>query len=125
MKMDGISLLDPEADEIARGLTPVMAQLGPVDLATLDALITAGIAASRALGSGPYPRAVGLRDAQRAGAEYGDDPWVEPGDLLARVFIEEAVEDPPLRAWNRDHETMISPRPMSGSGPWTWRCWTR
>jgi hypothetical protein len=51
MKMDGISLLDPEADEIARGLTPVMAQLGPVDLATLDALITAGIAASRAEGA--------------------------------------------------------------------------
>ena len=48
MKMDGISLLDPEEDEIARGLTPVMALLGPVDLATLDALITAGIAASRA-----------------------------------------------------------------------------
>jgi hypothetical protein len=30
------------------GLTPVMARLGPVDLETLDALITAGIAASRA-----------------------------------------------------------------------------
>jgi hypothetical protein len=29
-------------------LTPVMARLGPVDLETLDALITAGIAASRA-----------------------------------------------------------------------------
>ncbi|MGH3291577.1 MAG: hypothetical protein ACRDP7_07210 [Trebonia sp.] len=44
----GISLLDPEDVEIARGLTPVTALLGPVDLATLDALITAGIAASRA-----------------------------------------------------------------------------
>ena len=43
----GISLLDPEDDEIARGLTAVTAQLGPVDLATLDALITAGTAASR------------------------------------------------------------------------------
>ena len=39
--------------------------------------------------------------------EYGDDPSVEPGDLLARVFIEEAGENPNLRAWNRDHETMI------------------
>ena len=29
-------------------LTPVMARLGPADLETLDALITAGIAASRA-----------------------------------------------------------------------------
>ena len=47
--MDGISLLDPEEDEIARGLTQVPeALLGPVDLATLDTLITAGIAASRA-----------------------------------------------------------------------------
>ncbi len=44
----GISLLDPEDDEIARGLTPVRAHLAPADLATLDALITAGIAASRA-----------------------------------------------------------------------------
>ena len=33
----GISLLDPEEDEVARGLTPVTAHLGPVDLATLDA----------------------------------------------------------------------------------------
>jgi hypothetical protein len=44
----GISLLDPEEAEIARGLTRVPAHLGPVDLAMLDALITAGIAASRA-----------------------------------------------------------------------------
>ena len=154
MKMDGISLLDPEVDEIARGLTPVMAQLGPVDLATLDALITAGIAASRAEGTrwalarireqsayatlserarepgGPRTRAAlqrAARDRLQSGLddqvkrhfpdggvqrvallEYGDDPWVEPGDLLVRVFIEEAGEDPPLRAWNRDHETMIS-----------------
>jgi hypothetical protein len=47
-KMVGISLLDPEEEEIARGLNPVMARLGPADLATLDALVTAGIAASRA-----------------------------------------------------------------------------
>ena len=32
------------------GLTPVMARLGPVDLETLDALITAGIVANRAEG---------------------------------------------------------------------------
>ena len=52
MQMDGISLLDPEEDEIARGLTQVPgALLGPVDLATLDTLITAGIAASRAEGA--------------------------------------------------------------------------
>ena len=44
----GISLLDQEEDEIARGLTRAIGQLGPVDLATLDALITAGTAASRA-----------------------------------------------------------------------------
>ena len=40
--------------------------------------------------------------------QYGDDPWVEPGDLLVQVFIEEAGEDPPLPAWKRDHEAMIS-----------------
>jgi hypothetical protein len=47
----GISLLDPEDDEVARGLTPVTARLGPADLATLDMLITAGIAAGRAEGA--------------------------------------------------------------------------
>jgi hypothetical protein len=153
MKMDGISMLDPEEDELARGLTPVMARLGPVDLATLDTLITAGVAASRAEGTrwalarirgrpayatlserarepgGPQRRArldqvvqdqlQGRLDEQVkehfpgggvkrvALLQYGDDPRVEPGDLLVRVFIEEAGEDPPLRAWNRDHETMI------------------
>jgi len=49
MQMDGISLLDPEEDEIARGLTQVPeALLGPADLATLDTLITTGTAVSRA-----------------------------------------------------------------------------
>jgi hypothetical protein len=48
MMMEGISLLEPEQDEIARGLTPVTALLGPVDLEMLDSLITADTAASRA-----------------------------------------------------------------------------
>ena len=141
MQMDGISLLDPEEDEIARGLTQVPeALLGPVDLATLDTLITAGIAASRAEAArwaldrireqtayaqlserarepgGPRARAALDRAAldqlqtrldeqvrehfpgggvQRiALLQHGDDPSVEPGDLLARVFIEEAAENP-------------------------------
>ena len=152
MKMDGISLLDAEEDETARGLTPVMAQLGPADLQTLDTLITVGIAASRSESTRwalarvreqaayatlserarepgePRPRA-GLNRAVRdrlqskldarvrelfpkgevqrvALLQYGDDPWIEPGDLVVRVFIEEAEEDPPLPEWERDHETM-------------------
>ena len=42
--------LDSLAARVAEGgeLTPVMARLGRVDLETLDALITAGIASSRA-----------------------------------------------------------------------------
>jgi hypothetical protein len=43
-----IMQIDPEDHELARGLTPVMARLGRVDLETLDALIIAGIAANRA-----------------------------------------------------------------------------
>jgi hypothetical protein len=154
MQMDGISLLDPAEDEIARGLTQVPeALLGPVDLATLDTLITAGIAASRAEAvrwalarirehpayarpsgrarepGGPRARAaldravldqlqtrLGERvrehfpdgGVQRVALlQHGDDPSVEPGDLLARVFIEEAEEAPSHRAWHRDHEAMI------------------
>ena len=152
LKLDSISMLDPEQDEIARGLTPVVAQLGRADLETLDALITAGIAASRSEstrwtlarvreepayaelserarepgglhGQAGLDRAVQGRlqtelDAlvkeytpdggvQRVALlQYGDDPWVEPGDLLVRVFIEEAQEDPPLKAWARDHEAI-------------------
>lgn len=46
MKWPGRSL---EARALAGGdLTPVMARLGPVDLETLDTLITAGIASNRA-----------------------------------------------------------------------------
>jgi hypothetical protein len=45
----GPSLADVEERERAGGyLTPVMARLGPVDLETLDRLITAGIATNRA-----------------------------------------------------------------------------
>jgi Arc/MetJ-type ribon-helix-helix transcriptional regulator len=151
--MVGVSLLDPEQDEIARGLTPVMARLGPADLATLDALVTAGIATSRAEGArwavarireqpayaqlserarepgGSQPRAgldrAALDQQQRRLDEqvkarfpdggvqrvtllrHGDDPSVEPGDLLVRVFIEEAGENRSLPDWQRDHETMI------------------
>jgi hypothetical protein len=154
MRMDGISLLDAEEDELARGLTPVMAELGPGDLATLDTLITAGIAASRAEGTrwalarireqpayatlsegarepSEPPARAGLDRAvqdqlqsrldeqvkehfpdggvQRiALLQYGDDPSVEPGDLLVRVSLEEAAEDPPLPAWKRENEAMIS-----------------
>jgi Arc/MetJ-type ribon-helix-helix transcriptional regulator len=152
MQMEGISLLDPEEDEIARGLTPVTAHLGPADLATLDMLITTGIATSRAQATRwalarirEQPAYAQLSERQpgepraRAGLDravldqlqtaldeqikehfpdggvqrivllqHGDDPSVEPGDLLARVSIEEAEDDPPLPAWNRDHETMIS-----------------
>jgi hypothetical protein len=41
-------LRDTEPDEVAGELTPVMTRLGPTDLATVDTLITAGIATSRA-----------------------------------------------------------------------------
>jgi len=149
----GISLLDQEEDETARGLTRAISQLGPADVATLDMLVTAGIAASRAEGTRwalarireqpayaepgerarepgePQPSA-GLDRAARdqlqsrldeqvkahfpdggvqrvALLRHGDDPQVEPGDLLVRVLIEEAGENPDLRAWERDHETMI------------------
>jgi len=35
-------------DDVSEGMTPVMTRLGPADLATVDTLITAGIASSRA-----------------------------------------------------------------------------
>jgi hypothetical protein len=41
-------LRDTEPSEVAGELTPVMTRLGPADLATVDTLITAGIATSRA-----------------------------------------------------------------------------
>jgi hypothetical protein len=45
-----LSLRPSTAEENVPGLTPVMARLRPVDLETLDALITAGIVANRAEG---------------------------------------------------------------------------
>jgi hypothetical protein len=45
-----LSLRPSTAEDNAPGLTPVMARLRPVDLETLDALITAGIVANRAEG---------------------------------------------------------------------------
>jgi hypothetical protein len=41
-------LRDTGPDDVAGELTPVMTRLGPPDLATVDTLITAGIATSRA-----------------------------------------------------------------------------
>ncbi len=38
----------PPLDDVPEELTPVMTRLGPADLATVDTLITAGIASSRA-----------------------------------------------------------------------------
>jgi Arc/MetJ-type ribon-helix-helix transcriptional regulator len=153
MKVDGDSLLDAGEDEIARGLTPVMCRLGPADLETLDALITAGIAASRAesvrwalarvpeqpaharfrerppggasaaagMEAAVRDRLQGMLDEQVKGRfpdggvervvvlRYGDDPWVEPGGLLVRVSVAAVPgADPNLRAWQRDHEAMIS-----------------
>jgi Arc/MetJ-type ribon-helix-helix transcriptional regulator len=142
MKIGRDSLLHPENYERARGLTPVMAHLGPADLQTLDMLITAGITASRSESArwalarireqpayaklsdqsqeaSPLNARPGLDRAvqdqlqtelrehvkrrfpdgevQRVALlQYGDDPWIEPADLLVRVFIEEADE--------RDHE---------------------
>jgi hypothetical protein len=152
MKPDGISLLDPQEDALARGLTVL--GVGPVDVATLDTLIGAGIAGSRsaaaswalarvreqpafatigerALELGMPKAQPGLERAVRerlqsrldeqvkerypgAGVrrvallQYGDDPQAEPGDLIVRVFTEEAEADPPLRPWERDNEAMIS-----------------
>ena len=147
LKLTGISMLDPEQNEIARGLTPVVAHLGPADLETLDTLITAGIAASRSectrwalarvreqpayaelsaqaqnpSGLTGLDRAVRGRlqaeldalvkgyfpdgEVQRVALlQYGDDPWVELGDQLVRVFIGGSGEDPALMEWERDHE---------------------
>jgi hypothetical protein len=153
MKMDGISMFDPEEDAVARGLIPVGFGFGPVDVETLDALITGGIAASRAAAvrwalarvreqpeyatlserahePGAPATQKGMERAVRdrlqsrlnkqvaerypdGGVQrvlllqYGDDPHAEPGDLIIRVLVEEAEEDPPLRDWDRDNQAML------------------
>jgi hypothetical protein len=133
MKMDDLSLLDQEEDELARGLTPVEpALLGSADLATLDALVIEGIGASR--GRGELDARSGMDLAVRDQLQgrldarvkerfpdarvqrvtlvrYGDDPGVEPGDLVVRVVIGQAGEDPFLPAWERDHQAMITELP--------------
>jgi hypothetical protein len=157
IKMDDLSLLDREEDELARGLTPVMALLGSADLETLDVLIIAGIAASRAEGvrwclarireqptyaklserqrePGALEARAGMDQAVRdqlqsrldaqvkerfpdgrvqrvALVQYGDDPEVEPGNLVVRVELGDAGDDPFLPAWERDHEAMIRELP--------------
>jgi hypothetical protein len=88
MQMDGISLLDPEEDEIARGLIQVPeALLGPVDLATLDTLITAGIAASRAEAA---RWALARIREQPAHAQLSEQAR-EPGGPRARAALDRAV----------------------------------
>jgi hypothetical protein len=158
MKMDDLSLLDQEEDELARGLTPVEpALLGSADLATLDALVIEGIGASRShsvrwclarireqpayvelterfRGRGELDARSGMDLAVRDQLQgrldarvkerfpdarvqrvtlvrYGDDPGVEPGDLVVRVVIGQAGEDPFLPAWERDHQAMITELP--------------
>jgi Arc/MetJ-type ribon-helix-helix transcriptional regulator len=152
MMIDSSSLLRPDNYERARGLTPVVAHLGPEDLQTLDMLITAGIVGSRSESArwalarireqpayaklseqAREPGQLNARAALDPAAQdrlqteldeqvkqrfpdgevqrvallqYGDDPWIEPGDLLVRVFIEEAEEEPQLPAWERDHEAV-------------------
>jgi len=90
MQMDGISMLDPEEEEIARGLTPVpRALLGLVDLATLDALITAGIAASRAEAA---RWALARIREQPAYAQLSERAR-EPGEPRARTGLDRVVLD--------------------------------
>jgi len=84
-----VSLLDPQEDELARGLTPVMARLGPVDLATLDALITAGIAASRSEGA---RWALARVREQPAYAKLSERAR-EPAEPEARAGLDRAVRD--------------------------------
>jgi hypothetical protein len=88
MQMDGISLLDLAEDEIARGLTQVPAALlGPVDLAALDTLITAGIAASRAEGA---RWALARIREQPAHAQLSERAR-EPGEPRARPALDRAA----------------------------------
>jgi hypothetical protein len=75
MKPDGISLLDPQEDALARGLTVLGVGLGPVDVATLDTLIGAGIAGSR---SAAASWALARVREQPAFATIGERAWNGP-----------------------------------------------
>src|SRR5690349_3597261 len=49
----------------------------------------------------------GARAVQRAVLlQHGDDPAIEPGQLLVRVFVE-ASDEPGLTAWQRAHQAGI------------------
>jgi hypothetical protein len=70
MQMDGISLLDPAEDEIARGLTQVPgALLGPVDLATL--IIAASRPAARRARAGLWPVSASSRPTRGSASGRG------------------------------------------------------
>jgi hypothetical protein len=79
-------------------------RLGPVDLEMLDALITAGTAASRAEAvgwvPGPHPRTAGLREAQRAGTRAGRaqslllTPADRQADSLGAVTMTRCAPEP-------------------------------
>ena len=84
------ALLDPEEDELARGFAPLMVQLGPADMATLDALITSGITVSRSAGA----RWVLARvREQSAYAELSGRPR-EASGLNARAGMDRITQDP-------------------------------
>ena len=106
LQMDGISLLDPEEDEIARGLTPVAALLGPADLATLDSLIIAGIAASRAQAAhaGPWLR---VREQCRPARQLSGRPR-EPGEPRARAGLDRAARSHSCKAGSMSRWRSIS-----------------
>jgi hypothetical protein len=85
----GISLLDQEEDEVARGLAPAVTKLGPADVATLDALITAGIAASRAEGA----RWALARVREQPAYAWLGERAREPGEPQPSAGLERAALD--------------------------------
>jgi len=94
MQIDDRSLLDPEQDELARGLTPVMARLGPADLATLDALVTAGIAASRAEAA----RWAAARVREQPAYAQLSERAHQPGEPQPRAALDRAAQEQRQRA---------------------------